>query len=203
MYINYAPVRKGEMKILEFSRRYTLIDLRAEVHALYNAVEDIIKDMTDAQVTYLPYDPDANDPHAIPGEEHIGWSLAHLVLHVTASTEEGAAFSSLLARGIPAGGRLRYEPDWKDFTRHEQVIRRLQESRRIVLAYLDAWPNQPQFDVLRDLSPRYIEKFGQMNATATILFSLMHMDEHVAQFREAARQAVEAAQAVQKTTALR
>lgn len=196
MFIDYSPVRSGETKMLEFSRRFTPVDLRAETSALYNAVHDIIKDMTDAQITHIPYDPHANDTHAVAGEENIGWSLAHLVLHVTASAEEGAAFGSLLARGIPAGGRLRYEPDWKTYTTKAQVIERLEESRRIVLAYLDAWPNQPHLDVLRDLSPRYIEKVGQMNATATHLSSLMHMDEHLDQFREAARQARETTEAV-------
>jgi hypothetical protein len=191
MFINFAPVRSHETTILEFSRQFTVEDLRKATNTYYDTILELIKPLTDEQVTFEPHDPHAHDPFAKAGEEHIGWSLAHLVLHVTASLEEGASFSSILARGIKLGGRLRYEPEWQTFTTKAQVIQRLNESRRMVLSYLNAWPDEPHLEILRELSPKFVEKFGEMNAPAAFLFSLMHFDDHLEQFREAARQARE------------
>ena len=75
-----------------------------------------------------------------------------MIAHVTASSEEGAAFSSLTARGIPASERPRYETPWRDITTVEQVIQRLEESRRMRHAYLDTWPDNPHLDVYREIS---------------------------------------------------
>jgi hypothetical protein len=192
--IDFAPIERGELKMLEYSRQFTLDDLKAATHASIDTILEIIQDMSDEQMTFLPYDPDANDPYAVPGEEHIGWSLAHLVVHVTASSEESAAFSSILARGIPypKEPRLRYETNWHTVTTKAQAIQRLEESRRIRLAYLDTWPDEPHLDVYRELSERAFEKVGYMNAPATFLSGLKHEWGHFAQFREVARQAREA-----------
>jgi hypothetical protein len=110
---------------------------------------------------------------------------------VTASSEEWAAYSSILARGIvyPAEPRLRCETPWREITTKAQCVQRLQESRRIRLGYLDAWPDAPRLDVLRELSPRFVERFGELNAPACFLFGLKHEVEHLPQMAEAARQA--------------
>ena len=62
---------------------------------------NLIRDLKDAQVVFV-----ASDPQAEGG---IGWNVAHLIVHVTASSEENAAVSSILARGIdyPFEPRLR------------------------------------------------------------------------------------------------
>jgi hypothetical protein len=196
--IDFSPVQSGDVKMLEFSRQFATADLRAATNASINTILDIINGMSDEQMTFLPYDPEANDPHAVPGEEHIGWSLAHLVVHVTASSEENAAFSSILARGIPypKEPRLRYETNWHTVTTKGQCIQRLEESRRIRLAYLDTWPDEPFLDVYREQSERAIEKVGYMNAPAVFLNGLKHEWGHFDQFREVARQAREAFQPV-------
>ncbi len=194
MLIDFSPIEGGDVKMLEFSKQFSVADLKAATNASIDTILDIIRDMSDAQMIFLPVDPDANDPHAVPGEEKIGWSLAHLVVHVTASSEEGAAFSSILARGIPypKEPRLRYETNWHTVTTQAQAIQRLEESRRIRLAYLDTWPDEPHLDVYRESSERSIEKFGHMNAPASFLSSLKHEWGHLEQFREVRRQAVEA-----------
>lgn len=194
MLIDFSPVDRHEMQMLEFSKQFSLADMKAATNASIDWIQDIIKDMSDAQMTFLPYDPDADDPHAIEGEEKIGWSLAHLVVHVTASAEEGAAFSSILARGIPypKEPRLRYETNWHTVTTKTQAVQRLEESRRMRLAYLDTWPDAPHLDVYRESSERSIEKFGYINAAASFLGSLKHEWGHYDQFREVARQAREA-----------
>jgi hypothetical protein len=192
--IDFSPVDRHEMQMLEFSKQFSLADLKAATNASIDLILNIIKDMSDAQMTFLPYDPDADDPHAVEGEEKIGWSLAHLVVHVTASAEEGAAFSSILARGIPypKEPRLRYETNWHTVTTKAQAVQRLEESRRIRLAYLDTWPDAPHLDVYRESSERSIEKFGYINGPASFLSSLKHEWGHYDQFREVARQAREA-----------
>ncbi len=73
-------------------------------------------------------------------EGGVGWNVAHLVAHVTASSEEGAAVSSILARGIALEfePRLRAEVDWTTLTTTAACIQRLEESRRIRQGYLSA-----------------------------------------------------------------
>jgi hypothetical protein len=191
MVIDLSPVISGDMKMLEFSRPFSVADLRETTNHSLDTIRQLIEGQSDAYVTFLPIDPNANDPFAKPGEENIGWSLAHLVAHVTASSEEWATYSSILARGIPypAEPRLRFETEWTSITSTAQTLQRLEESRRLRLGYLAAWPDQPDLTMLRGLSPRYVEKFGEMNAPAAFLFGLMHEVGHHEQFREVARQA--------------
>ncbi len=195
MLIDFSPVRQQGMKLLEFAQRFTFADLRLAVNAYMNVTLDLLADCDDAMVVFEPHDPEAYDPFAPEAEQHIGWNLAHLVLHVTASLEEGAAFCSILGRGIPIGGRLRYEPDWRTFSTRAQVIQRLEESRRICLAYLDTLPEPPHLEVYRELPEQYLAFFGQLNAPANLLLGLMHWDDHLAQMREAKAQAYAALKA--------
>ncbi|MCU0511209.1 MAG: DinB family protein [Anaerolineae bacterium] len=192
--IDFSPVDKGEMKILEFSRSFSAEDLKRVTAESIDFMLALIADLDDAAVTFDPIDPEANDPFAKPGEEKIGWSLAHLIAHVTASSEENAAYASILARGIayPAEPRLRYETPWQDLTTQAQCVQRLEESRRLRLGYLAAMPDQPDLVTLRGLSPRYVERFGDMNAFASLLFGLWHEVGHHAQMQEVRRQALAA-----------
>lgn len=194
MIIDFAPVKSGEQKILEYSAQFTVEDLRSVTNASINYLLDLIAGLSDADVTFDPADPEANDPHAVAGEEHIGWSLAHLVAHVTATCEEWAAYSSVLARGIvyPAEPRLRYETPWRDVKTYAQCVQRLEESRRIRLGYLDTWPDTPNLHIYRELSPRFIERVGEINAPAAFLFGLQHEVGHYEQFREVKQQALAA-----------
>ena len=196
MSFDFTPVENHEMTLLQFSEHFSVDDLRAATNESIDALLKIVRGLDDAQVVFLPYDPEADDPHAKPGEETIGWSIAHLVVHVTASSEEWATYSSFLARGIPypAEPRLRYETEWKSVTSTAQCVQRLEESRRIRLGYLAAWPDVPDLNTKRELSPRFIERNGQFNAAACFLFGLKHEMAHYAQFREVARQAKAASQ---------
>ena len=194
MLIDFTPVRNGEQTYLDLARSLTCADLQAATHASLDRILELLGDATDAEMVHLPDDPLANDPHALPGEETIGWSLAHLVAHVTASAEEQAAVSSVLARGIvyPAEPRLRWETPWRALRTREQVLQRVSESRRIRIAYLDTWPDAPHLDVFRETSERFRAKFGLLNAPAAFLYGLNHEDGHVAQFRDVRAQAAAA-----------
>lgn len=191
MKIDFSPIDNKEITMPEFAKQFSVDDLRAATETSIKTVLGFVEDMTDEQLTFIPHDPNANDQAAIEGEEHIGWSLAHLVLHVTASCEEGAAFSSVLARGIPMGGRLRAEPYWKTVTTKKQVLHRLEESRRMRLAFLDTWPDEPHLDVFREF-PEDSRFYNKLDAVASFLFGLKHESGHYEQFGEARRQAMEA-----------
>lgn len=190
MLIDFTSVRGDRARIAEFSEQFTLADLRAWVSRYVNATREIVDSVTDADLFYLPHDPDANDTFATnEDEKFIGWSLAHLVLHVTASAEEGATFTSLLARGIAlaVGTRTRWEKDWKLVTTRAEIEQRLAECERLCLSYLSAVPDNPHLDVFRNMP----EKLSHLriNAVGALLFSLMHWDEHLPQFRQVADQA--------------
>jgi uncharacterized damage-inducible protein DinB len=191
MLIDFTPVDNNEMKILEFSRRFTAAELKAGTHASLDHILALIGDADDAQIAFEPHDPNANDPHAVAGEEAIGWTVGHLVAHVTASSEEWASYGSILARGIvyPAEPRLRYETPWREMNTRAKVLQRIEESRRIRTGYLDAMPDEPRLDVFRELSERFVERVGEMNAFACVLFGMRHEWGHYAQIAEALRQA--------------
>lgn len=195
MLIDFTAIRNGDVKLDVFAQQFTIEDLRAATHASIDLLLDIIKDSDDAQIAYIPDDPLADDPHAVPEERHLGWSLAHLIVHVTASSEENAAVSSILARGIPypRDPRLRYETHWREITTKAQAVQRLEESRRIRLTYLDAWPDVPNLETLREVSEGYRERMGDQNAKAAFLGGLRHESNHYDQFRDVAQQAHEAA----------
>lgn len=193
--IDFSPLKNGEVKAIDFAKRFSLHDLHDATNESINFLLAVISDLDDADVTFDPVDPDAVDPYAVAGEENIGWSIAHLVAHVTASSEEGAAFSSLLARGVPVRDRPRYETPWRDITTKAQCAQRLEESRRIRLAYLATWPDRPFLNVYQlELSERFLAKFGEKNAPAAFLFGLMHEVGHYDQFKEVKRQALAAKQ---------
>lgn len=192
MPIDFSPIERGELKMLELSHAVSLDDLRQAHAESVDWMLALVAGLDDADVIFDPIDEEAHDPFAKEGEENIGWSLAHLIAHVTASSEEGAAFSSLLARGIPAEERPRYETPWQDLKTQAQVVQRLHESKRIRLAYFDTWPDAPFLEVYRKTSERFTERFGLLNATASALFGLSHEVGHYAQMEDVKRQALAA-----------
>lgn len=192
MILDFSKVDNKDLKLIDFASDFNLDDLRKASNESIDYLLDLISDLDDADIVFEPIDEGADDPYAVEGEEHIGWSIAHLIAHVTASSEEGAAFSSLLARGIPAKERPRYETPWRDITTKAQCVQRLEESRRMRLAYLSTWPDEPHLEVYRDVSERFTAHFGEMNATAALLFGLMHEHGHYDQIKEVIAQALAA-----------
>jgi hypothetical protein len=104
----------------------------------------LIADATDEDVVFTPVDPEAYDPYAEnPEEENLGWNLAHVIAHITASNEESAFLAAELARGVHLDfRRSRWEVDWESITTIAQVRHRLEESRRFLLASLEMWPDE-------------------------------------------------------------
>ena len=192
--IDFTPMQSGEQTYIDYARQEQIDAPALErlSDESINYLLDLLAELEDEDIVFEPEDPDANDPYAVTGEEAIGWSLGHLIAHVTASTEEGAAFSSLLARGIPATERPRYETPWRDMRSVAQARQRLEESRRMRNAYLQTWPQEPFLDVHRVVSERFTARFGEMNAAAAFLFGLSHEVGHYAQIEEVKRQALAA-----------
>ncbi len=190
MAIDFKPVKNDEVKMLEYSQRFSVADLRQATNDSVDYLLSLIENMSDDDIVFDPSDPDANDPHAVAGEEEIGWGIGHLVAHVTASSEEWASYSSILARGVPypADPRLRYETPWRDVDTKAKAVQRLEESRRIRLGYLDTWPDNPDLELKRELSPRFVARQGEMNAAACFLFGLSHEVGHYGQFEDVKRQ---------------
>jgi hypothetical protein len=194
MPIDFTPVRDNQIKLADFAKTVTVDDLKELANSQIDTILGIIADLDDADVTFDPLDPLADDPYAVEGEEKIGWSIAHLVVHVTASSEEWITYGSILARGIPypKEPRVRYETDWKSVTTKAQCVQRLEESRRIRLGYLDTFPDVPFLDTTREMSENFVNKYGECNAIVAVFLGLMHEEGHFAQFRDAHDQAIAA-----------
>ena len=193
MRVDFTPIRERTQKAIPFAAQYTLEDIRSAAIESVESMLNLIADLDDSDVTFVPMDPEANDPYAAPEEQNIGWTLAHLIVHVTASTEEYVSVASVISRGIdyPREPRLRYETHWKSLTTKLQCEQRLRESLRIRLGYLDAFP-----DVILDgrweRGERFLELFGEVDAKAAYLFGLNHEAGHHAQMLEVRRQALAA-----------
>lgn len=152
---------------------------------MIDEMQQIIIDAVDADVAFTPVDPNANDPFGKPEEASLAWTLGHVVVHATASSEESAALALVLARGLPVEGRSRYEVPWESVTSIAQVRQRLEESRRMRQAMLNAWPDEPHLDVTYSPFPRA----GQLNAVGRFILGLYHDADHLDQLREIVRQA--------------
>ncbi|MEP7188803.1 MAG: DinB family protein, partial [Roseiflexaceae bacterium] len=161
--IDYSPVTNGQQKIADLAATITLDDLKTTTNEQIDMLVTLLRDLSDAQVVFVAADPEA--------EGGIGWNVAHLIAHVTASSEENTAISSILARGIdyPFEPRLRTETEWTTLTTTAGCIQRLEESRRIRQGYLSAWPDQPVLDTHRTLPAGFAEMVGPMNALAAAL----------------------------------
>jgi hypothetical protein len=196
MAIDYTPMlEQDETKAAHIvdEQNVTFDVLRQEVNRLYDAVAAVLDGLEDADISFEPYDPDAYDKDAATEEEkHIGWTLGHLVAHITATNEENALFTSLLARGIQQDGRIRTEVPWQEVDTVEKAVGRLEESRRIVLAYLDAIPDEPDLATLRPFSERAAAFFGPMNALASMIQGLGNHAGHLDQFADVRSQALTA-----------
>lgn len=179
------------IKLGELQKNYSREDLIRLNNDIIDSILEIVRNVPDSYVTFVPHDPDAYDPWADDSHEtNIAWTLGHVIVHTTASAEERAAHGSLLARGASVKGRARYEVPWETVTTTAQIVHRLEESRRIRLAYLDAWPDEWHRDNMYD-QRSYVEKYGEMNAVGMTLMGMKHELEHFEQIVEIVRQARE------------
>ncbi len=186
--LDFTLVKNRTMTFSDMARDLAPADLRNLTNEMIDTMLSIVADATNEDVVFVPQDPNADDPYGIPEEKDLVWTLGHVAVHTTASSEESAALALTLARGLTPEGRSRYEVPWRTVQTIAQVRHRFEESRRMRLAMLDAWPDEPHFEVTYSPSPR----FGTFNATARFLMGLYHDDDHLGQLKEIMRQVREA-----------
>ena len=178
MSIDLTAVHAGQMSYADFTRTMQHDDLYVLTDELIATIESILAPATDTTVLFVPRDPTEEN------QQEQGWTISHVIAHLTATLEEAAAFAAMLARGVLVEARLRYETPWQDLRTAQMVQARLQESQRICRALLDAWPDEAHLDVTRTLIPQ----FGPMNAVGFYVLGLTHAQDHLDQLRETVRQ---------------
>ena len=184
--LDFTPVRHKTVTMQEFATALSRDQLRQFTDESVARMVALLDACTDADVTFIPDDPDARDDAAAdPNNRALAWTLGHNVVHATASGEEYAAVATEFARGVPFHGRPRYETPWQQVTTVAQCRQRLRESRRIRLASLDMWPDDPHLDV----GTVYWDGSGWVNAVGMFVWGLAHDDDHERQMQKIVRQA--------------
>jgi hypothetical protein len=184
--LDFSQVRTKRKTLNELVEGLTLYDLCALTHEMIDAQLKLIADCTDADVVFTPLDPKAKDDAADKAEDvHIAWSLGHIIVHTTASSEESAFLAAEMARGVPNHGRSRYETPWETMHTIAQCRERLEESRRMRLATLEVWPANPHVEVLYEPYPGASHR----HCFAQFAGGMSHEESHLAQIAEVVRQA--------------
>ncbi|GAB4423689.1 MAG: DinB family protein [Anaerolineae bacterium] len=184
--LDFTPVRAKKMKISQLAAGLTKADLARLTNEMVDAILSLIAACTDADVTFTPDDPQANDTYASSAAEvNLPWTLGHVIVHTTASSEESAFLAAELARGVPFHGRSRHEVPWETVTTIAQCRQRLEESRRIRLASLELWPDPPDLTNSYEVAPGA----DPTNALTRFVRGLSHDDSHLGQIAEIVRQA--------------
>jgi hypothetical protein len=173
--IDFRPVRDGHLELADLALGLTKADLVRASRALTGDLLDRLRLAEDADLTFVPLDPEANDTFADDtGEVDLAWTLGHVIVHLTASAEEAAFLAAELARGVEPHGRSRYEVPWPTLTTIAAGRERLAESQRMLEASLDVWPDEPHLEVLFTTS-----RGTTRNALARFLGGLLHTDAHL------------------------
>jgi hypothetical protein len=185
--LDFSPIYNGQMNIADLARTLNRSDLQALTNEMIDAMLAMIEDCVDADVVFVPYDPHAYDEFAADEEVvDLAWTLGHVIVHATASSEEAAFLAAELARGVPMRlRRSRYEVPWQTVTTIAGCRQRLEESRRMRLASLEMWPDEPDLENFYF----YRQKGQKINARMRFLFGLKHDDSHLEQIAEIVRQA--------------
>jgi len=186
--IDFGPVRDGGLELSDLAQGLTVADLARATRAVTAELLRRIESAEDADLTFVPDDPEAEDSFAEDATEaNLAWTLGHVIVHLTASAEEAAFLGAELARGVEPHGRSRYEVPWPTMTTVEAGRARILESQRMMLASLDSWPDEPHLEVLFTTS-----RGTTRNALARYLGGLLHTNAHLAQVSDILGQAMAA-----------
>ncbi|HEY3993167.1 MAG TPA: DinB family protein [Ktedonobacteraceae bacterium] len=186
--LDFSAVKNGSASFADVAAGLTKADLYQVTDEMIDTMQKIVVDATDADVVFVPQDPNANDTFGKSEDKDLAWTLGHVVVHVTASSEESAALALTLARGLEVESRSRYETPWESVTTAAQIHQRLEESRHMRKAMLDAWPEKPNLEITTTPIPQ----LGPFNAIGRFIMGLFHDADHIEQLKEIMRQAHEA-----------
>ncbi len=184
--LDFEPVRRKQKSLSDLARGLTRADLGDLTREMVEAQLEVLEGVEDADVVFVPEDPEADDTFADDAADiNLAWTLGHVVVHQTASSEEAAAHALTLARGVVPHERSRYEVPWREATTVAYCRARLRESLRMRLAMLEAWPEQPHLETV------YVAAEGAKprNAVERFLSGLVHDDAHLQQMRKIVAQA--------------
>lgn len=194
--LDYQALKPGSEKFRRTVSELTIKYLRIQSDEMIDYILELISDCNDSDVTFVPEDPQAYDSVAATAEEvKMPWTLGHVIVHTTASSEESAALAAELARGVAdRGGRSRSEVHWTTIKTIQQCRHRLEESRRMRLGSLDMWPDEPYERNVVEL--KWIDE--SVNAYGRFLLGLIHEYSHLEQIEDIVSQSkVRAAETVQ------
>ena len=184
--LDFGPVHRGERSSQDLAAGLGREDLARLTEEMCDLQQEAISDAVDEDAVFVPDDPEANDTYAANAEDvNLSWTLGHVVVHATASSEESAALALTLARGLPVEGRSRYEVPWQEATTAAYLRERIEGSRRMRLAMLAAWPAQPHLDNFY----KPYENRPPFNAVGRFLSGLSHDASHLEQLRKIMAQA--------------
>ncbi len=184
--LDFDALAAGRISYDDLVADLTVDDLRIVTNEMIDTMLSLIGGCEDPDVIFQPDDPDAEDPYAGTEEEtELAWTLGHVIVHTTASAEESAALASELARGVEMHGRSRSEVAWQLVTTLDQCRHRLEESRRMRLASLDMWPDQPDLENCYQPWPTA----PMLNAFGRFVLGLRHDHDHLGQLADVVAQA--------------
>ena len=188
--LDFKPVREKQMTLAELCQDLTVEDLHRLIDEMIDTQLGLISQAVDEDVVFIPVDSEAYDPYA--SNESIvslAWTLGHVIVHTTASSEESAAQAANLARGVVVETRMRYETLWETVHSLADLRQRLEESRRMRHAFLNAWPNEP--NLVNTYTPNY-PNARPRNAIMQFVNGLVHDDSHLNQIKNIIDQALAA-----------
>jgi hypothetical protein len=174
--IDFTPVRGKVMMMQEFAASLSIPDLRRLTEMSVDRMLALLADADDAVVTFAASEQEMDTANDLP-TPMVGWTIARIVAHATASAEEYAILAAELARGVPYHGPSRSEVPWQTVTTIAQCRARLLESRRIRLASLHLWPDSPRLD----LGYEAWEGSGWVNAKGIFVWGLAHDEDYAHQ----------------------
>ena len=184
--IDYGQLHEDPQTLIKVVESMGIDDLRDELNMMIDNFEGMIVECVDADVVFEPQDPAANDPDAAdPEEVHMAWTLVHVIVHLTASAEEKAFLAAEMARGVRLHGRSRFEVPWQTVTTIAQCRQRLAECRRMCLASLDMWPDDPCLLNKKMPWPGY----PRVDSRGYFILGLSHAADHLEQVRDIVKQA--------------
>ena len=184
--LDFKAVREGKTTFDKLVADLSTEDLQDLTNEMVDEVLGLIAECEDEDVTFEPVDPKAHDPYAAREEDiKLAWNLGHVIVHITASSEESAALAAELARGVEFHGRSRYEIPWQEMTTITQCRLRLEESRRMRLTSLEMWPDEPHLDY----TYQAWTDGPEVNAVGRFVLGLMHAESHLGQIKDIIRQA--------------
>jgi DinB family protein len=174
--LDFTPVHEGTVTMDELTRHLSPADLRTLTEESIAGLLAVLEGCADEEVVFVPDDPEAVDIYASdPTDRNLAWTAGHMVVHAYASGEEYSSISAELARGVEYHGRSRIEVPWQLVTTVEQCRRKLRESRRMRLAALDMWPDDP------DLGNGYQpwRETDWVNCIGIFAWGIAHDQEHL------------------------